>query len=221
MAGDFEFSFPKETNKELDIQAILDENVNESYFLTEKEIHWIETWEDFLKNVNTESQLPGHPIWAESFFGDEPLDNLPDWKQDFIRKNRKLYAENMEFIDGWLERWGVLDENEDGKRKYPVSRTKYEWQAGPDSRSNWENLIQFRPSGIRVKRPNYFPALVAMAQIPVVGWERRHITPKECARIQNFDVEQLACQPGLIGGNHDPEPCMVQPGDRLQRTVDR
>jgi DNA (cytosine-5)-methyltransferase 1 len=199
LAGDFEFSFPKETNKELDIQAILDENVNESYFLTEKEIHWIETWEDFLKNVNTESQLPGHPIWAESFFGDEPLDNLPDWKQDFIRKNRKLYAENMEFIDGWLERWGVLDENEDGKRKYPVSRTKYEWQAGPDSRSNWENLIQFRPSGIRVKRPNYFPALVAMAQIPVVGWERRHITPKECARIQNFDVDGQYGKPFVLG----------------------
>lgn len=199
LAGDFEFSFPKETNKELDIQAILDENVNESYYLTEKEIHWIETWEDFLKNVNTESQLPGHPIWAESFFGDEPLDNLPDWKQDFIRKNRKLYAENMEFIDGWLERWGVLDENEDGKRKYPVSRTKYEWQAGPDSRSNWENLIQFRPSGIRVKRPNYFPALVAMAQIPVVGWERRHITPKECARIQNFDVDGQYGKPFVLG----------------------
>jgi DNA (cytosine-5)-methyltransferase 1 len=199
LAGDFEFSFPKETNKELDIQAILDENVNESYFLTEKEIHWIETWEDFLKNVNTESQLPGHPIWAESFFGDEPLDNLPDWKQDFIRKNRKLYAENREFIDGWLERWGVLDENEDGKRKYPVSRTKYEWQAGPDSRSNWENLIQFRPSGIRVKRPNYFPALVAMAQIPVVGWERRHITPKECARIQNFDVDGQYGKPFVLG----------------------
>lgn len=199
LAGDFEFSFPKETNKELDIQAILDENVNESYYLTEKEIHWIETWEDFLKNVNTESQLPGHPIWAESFFGDEPLDNLPDWKQDFIRKNRKLYAENREFIDGWLERWGVLDENEDGKRKYPVSRTKYEWQAGPDSRSNWENLIQFRPSGIRVKRPNYFPALVAMAQIPVVGWERRHITPKECARIQNFDVDGQYGKPFVLG----------------------
>ena len=30
-----------------------------------------------------------------------------------------------------------------------------------------------------------------MAQIPVVGWLKRHITPKECARIQDFDVDGL------------------------------
>ena len=85
--------------------------------------------------------------------------NLPLWKQDFIRKNRHLYSQNKLFIDEWLERWGVLDRNSEGELKIPVSRTKYEWQAGPDSRTNWENIFQFRPSGIRVKRGNYFPAL--------------------------------------------------------------
>ena len=30
-------------------------------------------WEDFLKNVNTESKLPGHPIWADCFEGNEPM----------------------------------------------------------------------------------------------------------------------------------------------------
>ena len=30
-----------------------------------------------------------------------------------------------------------------------------------------------------------------MAQIPIVGWLRRRITPKECARIQDFDVDGL------------------------------
>ena len=127
--------------------------------------------------------------------------SLPVWKQDFVRKNRLLYAANRPFIDDWLARWEVLGKCEDGTPNIPVSRTKYEWQAGPDSRSNWENIFQFRPSGIRVKRGNYFPALVAMAQIPVVGWLRRHITPKECARIQSFDVDGLHGAPYVLGEN--------------------
>jgi len=195
LVNSFEFTFPKETNQDLDINAILDKKVDESYNLTEKEIHWIDTWEDFLKNVNIDTNLPGHPIWADAFRGNDPIDELPEWKQNFIRKNRILYSENKKFIDGWLKRWGVLDQDENGDRKYPVSRIKYEWQAGPNSRSNWDNLIQLRPSGIRVKRPNYFPALVAMAQIPIVGWLRRHLTPEECARIQDFDVDGIHGEP--------------------------
>ena len=80
--------------------------------------------------------------------------NLPMWKQNFIKKNRLLYASNKKFIDSWLKRWKVLENDEEGNRVVPVSRTKYEWQAGPDSRTNWENIFQFRPSGIRVKRGN-------------------------------------------------------------------
>jgi len=199
LVSGMDFTFPKETTHELDVRTVLDDEVADEYGLSEKEIHWIETWEDFLKNVNVDTNLPGHPIWADSFLGGEPIDDLPDWKQDFILKNRKLYSENKEFIDGWLERWGVLDMDDDGGRKYPVSRTKYEWQAGTESRSNWENIMQFRPSGIRVKRGDYFPALVAMAQIPVIGWLKRRITPRECARIQDFDVDGNHGEPFVLG----------------------
>ena len=127
--------------------------------------------------------------------------NLPKWKQDFIRKNRLLYKNNKQFIDKWLKKWNVLGLNDEGEKNIPVSRTKYEWQAGPDSRTNWENIFQFRPSGIRVKRGDYFPALVAMAQIPVVGWLKRHLTPKECARIQSFDVDGIHGKPFVLGDN--------------------
>jgi DNA (cytosine-5)-methyltransferase 1 len=38
-----------------------------------------------------------------------------------------------------------------------------------------------------------------MAQIPVVGWLRRRITPKECARIQDFDVDGIHGKPFVLG----------------------
>mgnify|MGYP001337551350 CR=1 FL=1 len=239
LVQEFDFSFPKERSFELDIRTVLDDSVDAKYDLTEDEIYWLDMWEDFLKNVNTETKLPGHPIWADCFQGKEALPgdleqydeeqlleignqwknygwvkpvsremskeqmikaiNLPLWKQNFISKNRLLYDENREFISDWLKKWKVLDSDEEGKPFIPVSRTKYEWQAGPESRTNWENIFQFRPSGIRVKRGDYFPALVAMAQIPVVGWLKRHISPKECARIQDFDVDGLHGEPFVLG----------------------
>ena len=237
-----DFSFPQGFEEvELDVRSVLDNKVDKKYDLTDKELAWLNMWEEFLINVNTETKLPGHPIWADAFIGDEvlpgdleqysvadlldigaewsgygwvkPVDksmtkdelikavSLPLWKQNFVKKNRILYHSNKKYIDRWLKRWNIFDVDEEGKRLIPVSRTKYEWQAGPDSRTNWENIFQFRPSGIRVKRGDYFPALVAMAQIPVVGWLRRHITPKECARIQSFDVDGVYGAPFELGTN--------------------
>jgi len=237
-----DFSFPSQHDvQELDVRSVLDPKVDSKYNMSDKEIKWLDMWEDFLQNVNLETKLPGHPIWADSFVGLEPLPgdllqytkkeliaiweewsdygwvkpmktsmrkgeiikaiNLPKWKQDFIRKNRLLYSNNKKFIERWLAEWNVLGLNEDGERNIPVSRTKYEWQAGPNSRTNWENIFQFRPSGIRVKRGDYFPALVAMAQIPVVGWLKRHLTPKECARIQSFDVDGEYGEPFALSDN--------------------
>ena len=43
-----------------------------------------------------------------------------------------------------------------------------------------------RQSGIRVKKSKYFPTLVAIVQTPIYAKERRHITPRECARLQSF-----------------------------------
>ena len=62
-------------------------------------------------------------------------------------------------------------------------------------------MIQFRPSGIRVKRTNYIPALVAIAQIPIIGWQKRRMTPKECARAQDFDVDGLISKPYMVSKN--------------------
>ena len=61
-----------------------------------------------------------------------------------------------------------------------ASRTKKE------NDSIFNHFIQFRQSGIRVKKSKYFPTLVAIVQTPIYAKERRHITPRECARLQSF-----------------------------------
>jgi site-specific DNA-cytosine methylase len=43
-----------------------------------------------------------------------------------------------------------------------------------------------RGSGIRVKRCDYIPTLVAMSMIPVYGPESRKLSPRELLRLQSF-----------------------------------
>ena len=61
-----------------------------------------------------------------------------------------------------------------------------EWQAGDSIKTLWDGFIQFRPSGVRVKSPTCFPALVALVQVPIVGKYRRRLTIREAARLQSF-----------------------------------
>ena len=68
-----------------------------------------------------------------------------------------------------------------------------EWQAGDSISSIWDGVIQFRPSGIRIKKPTCFPALVAIVQIPIVGKYKRRITVREAARLQSFPEDFEPC----------------------------
>lgn len=118
--------------------------------------------------------LPRLPSYARSESGTFPL-----WKQHFIRQNRKFYEENKEWIKPWLPKI----------RQFPSSLQKFEWNCKGEVRDIWKYLIQFRASGVRVKRPTTAPSLVAMTttQIPIIGWERRYMTPRECSRLQSMD----------------------------------
>ena len=107
---------------------------------------------------------------------------LPEWKKKFITNNRKVWKSISNDIgEEWLRK----------VRSFKETYQKFEWQVGDEKRDIWKHMIQLRPSGIRVKRSNYIPALVAIAQIPIVGWEKRRMTPKECARAQDFDVDGI------------------------------
>jgi DNA (cytosine-5)-methyltransferase 1 len=81
-------------------------------------------------------------------------------------------------LDKWLKRWNNLDH-------FPFSRKKFEWQA-QDSKTLWETIMHFRPSGIRAKKATYVPAMVAITQTSIVGKYQRKITTREGARLQGL-----------------------------------
>lgn len=101
---------------------------------------------------------------------------LPNWKIRFIEQNRAFYSQNRAVLDGWLPKI----------RFFPPSFQKFEWNWKDGGRTLWDKVIQFRASGIRVKNPVTSPSLVALttSQVPVVAWEKRYMTPHECARLQ-------------------------------------
>jgi len=109
---------------------------------------------------------------------------IPHWKRRFMEQNREYY----EAIKRYLPR-GWLDEI----RRLPPSLRKLEWNCQGEDRNLWNHILQFRPSGLRVKRIDSSPALVAMTttQIPIYGPERRFISRIEGLRIQGMPDEHL------------------------------
>ncbi|MCM1521059.1 MAG: DNA cytosine methyltransferase [Muribaculaceae bacterium] len=180
------FNFDKDTIAECTIDSILqdDSEISDiSQYRIQPEMEGlIDLWNEFLQNIRVE-RLPGFPVWSDRLCNldpDEDLSLYPKWKRDFILKNNRLYTDNRQFIDIWLER----------ARRNPLffgAKAKLEWQAGQtDSPDIWKQIFQFRPSGIRVKTNSYFPALVAIVQTSIIGPRRRFLTPRECARLQSF-----------------------------------
>lgn len=103
---------------------------------------------------------------------------FPDWKIDFIEQNRAFYSHHREIIDAWLP----------SIQSFASSFQKLEWNWRDGDRNLWGTIIQFRASGIRAKRPNAAPSLVALttSQVPVIPWEQRYMTMRECARLQSM-----------------------------------
>lgn len=163
------------------------------YRLSSEKMELIDLWEEFIQGINS-GNLPGFPVWSECLCSMDEIrrkinvEDQPRWAQNFIHKNSELWSQNSAFIDEWLPR----------ARKCKLffgSKAKFEWQAGKTNHPTiWDNIIQIRPSGIRVKPGTYFPALVAITQTSIVGSRRRFLTPRECARLQSFP-DTFICNP--------------------------
>ena len=154
------------------------------YRITNDEIELLNAWDNLVREMLTHREglrLPGFPLWSD-LWGKKPIyekdKKAPDWKKDFEAKNEQFYDEHKKVINSWFSNFPVV-------RQVNPSKRKLEWQA-QNMKSLWDGLIHFRPSGIRVKRPNYVPALVAITQTTIVGPYKRRITPIEAARLQGI-----------------------------------
>lgn len=164
---------------------------SEDYALTDQERAWIDEWDELVQIMwdmaaggHLEGgKLPGFPIWADAWPRQAALSTvgLPPWKVTFMEKNADLHERLMAHPDGrrWVTRGRVFTD------AFPPSRRKLEWQA-QDTKSLWETVMHFRPSGIRAKRPTYLPALVAITQTSIYGPQGRRLSPREAARLQGL-----------------------------------
>lgn len=152
--------------------------------LSHSEQLWLKAWDDFVisfRKAFPADSLPGFPLWTDEWRLEDdlviPVDT-PKWKSDFLVKNAKFYEKYQVIIDAWMKRWNGLD-------GFPPSRKKFEWQA-QDSISLQNCVVHFRPSGLRVKKATYLPALVAITQTSILVSESRRISVREAARLQGL-----------------------------------
>ncbi len=158
------------------------------YRLTDEESAWVEAWQEFVNRIESDA-LPGFPIWVDAFKVKPRIpSDTPPWKREFLKKNAAFYRKHRSVVDTWRkERWS----NGQTVGEFPTSRRKFEWQARKAQPTRSERdlsklVLQFRPSGIRVKPTTYLPALVAITQTSIIGSRMRRITPCEAARLQGM-----------------------------------
>lgn len=125
-----------------------------------------------LKGMSKKEQLANLPSYArvESKF--------PDWKQRYISQNRQFYKDNKKYLKELVKQIAKLPSQ---------SWQKLEWNVGDNERKINNYILQFRASGIRIKKPDFFPSLVCTnTQIPIIGWENRYITREEGLKLQSL-----------------------------------
>jgi DNA (cytosine-5)-methyltransferase 1 len=150
--------------------------------LSQYQLQALNAWNGFLEiyRESNRQNLPGFPLWSEFW---QPRNKFtiarttPIWKKKFIENNNTFYLNNRNWIDDWKKQYNF--------ESLIPSYKKFEWQAKGE-KDIFSCLIQFRPSGIRVKNANYVPAFVALTQTPILGWEKRSLSVSEAKLLQGF-----------------------------------
>jgi len=130
-----------------------------------------------LSKLEQEKYLPSHA------FNTDKDGTYPSWKKKYIQQSRDFYAKYEVELKEVVTKISKLS---------VASWHKLEWNAGDGERQIRNYIIQFRASGIRLKKTETSPSLVcANTQIPIIGWEDRYITQTEGARLQSIENIQL------------------------------
>ena len=166
------------------IKDIIDKNTNDIKLTGKiKDVYLI--WNNFIELFNKNNiDIPKFPIWTDWWDNEFEENNIFYIKYKlWIDKNRDFYVNNFDMLNNWLA--------ESRKNvNWVGSVRKFEWQAGNlcyENNSLNKCLFTARGSGIRVKKCDYIPTLVAMSMIPIYGPENRKLTPVELLRLQSFN----------------------------------
>ena len=169
----------------MNFESYLDkiEDIDPKYFVKGDVLDTLEAWDKMVKQFEVGEKISPTIMINDAYSGytESDFQEFPDWKQDYVTKNKPLLKKYKAQFDPWYQ------ENKAILKKREIYG-KLEWQTGviKENDSIFNHFIQIRQSGIRVKKAQYFPTLVAIAQIPIYGKEKRYITPRECARLQSF-----------------------------------
>ena len=139
-------------------------------------------WNEFL-NLDF-GEIPKFPIWTDWWDKNPEEDKIFYEKYtNWIDNNQNFFKKNKKVLEPWLKK---SRENE----LWKGAVRKFEWQAGNRREGDSMNTVLWsaRGSGIRTKRTDYIPTLVAISQIPVYGPESRTLSPRELLRLQSFPV---------------------------------
>ena len=179
-----DFYFDKKDAPECNVYDILldDSEIDniDQYRISKEQIELINYWDELVKGVKC--KFPGNLYGDFLVPNDNNIDvkSLADYKIPQLKKNIEFYNNNKVFIDNWLSKSSEVV-------MFKNSRKNIEWQTNrSDDESIWNHLLQFRQSGLRVKRFNYFPTLVAVVQTSIIAPRKRYAVPRECARMQSF-----------------------------------
>jgi DNA (cytosine-5)-methyltransferase 1 len=176
-----ELIIPK--NKPIKLETFLEETPDPKYNVSGNILNVLNSWESMIKKFNVNEKISPTILVNEFYksYTEEEFNMLPNWKKDYMKKNKPLYEKYKKDWDIWYKK------NQDILNKREIY-AKLEWQTGPIKKNDsiFNHFIQLRQSGIRVKKAYYFPTLVAISQIPIYGKQKRYITPRECARLQSF-----------------------------------
>lgn len=184
-----------EEDKGLTAEDIIEDDPDPKYNISDDVRNVLDAWDELIKQFEIGEKLSPTIMMHDAYkkYTDAEFNALPSWRRDYITRNKPLFAKYKNIIDPWYK-----------KHKELLSKREIygqlEWQTGPvnENESIYNHFIQLRQSGLRIKKGQYFPTLVAITQTPIYGKYKRHITPRECARLQSF-----------------PETFILDPSDRV------